>query len=132
MPPIDDKPDRESVESLGIPGETAPLATRPEPTPEEKLGAELGALARESANDLRDRVNLWAAHRLGLCHREMKLLTALKQQLADASQQRDADAVTRYLAQAVHLRSEILKLRAEPNDLTITGAPEGARWGETK
>lgn len=115
--PSNEKPD-DNLNALDV-TEPAPLART---EPEDAVRAELATAAQLNAGDLREKLSLWIAQRLALCGRETKLLSLLRQQVEDASHQRSAEAVTRYLAQAVHLRSQILELRSEPNDLTIEHA----------
>lgn len=64
----------------------------------------------------------WIRQRDGYLERERMLLKALEEQLEHARSQRTRDATERYLAQAVHMRGEILKLRGEANDLQIASA----------
>lgn len=114
---------------LGDVTEPAPLVRKEPDTLELALDAELvasGEAARQNAGELREQLSLWIAQRLSFCSRETKLLQALRQQVDEAAKQKTADATARYLAQAVHIRSEILALRGERNALTIEGAREGS------
>lgn len=115
-----EKPD-DGLEELTTPREGVGLARLVDEKPEDKVQREITPIAVTNATDLREQLSLWIAQRLSLCSRETKLLGLLRQQVEDASQQPNADRVQRYLAQAVHLRSQILELRNEPNDLTIQG-----------
>src|SRR5262245_42206280 len=119
----------ESINSLETPREGSKLVRVEEEKQkafDDELERQRDALAaegRKSAQQVRTELELWIARRLQLCDKERRLLGELRSQVGHAAEQKSADAVARYLAQAVHIRSEILKLRDEPNDLTISSAP---------
>lgn len=91
----------------------APLARRAEVIELAELPD--GSFADVAAHRLTE-MNLlaWMSERSALIRREQKLLDVLARQLVDVQAQKDWDAKQRYLAQAVHLRNEVLSLRKEP------------------